>query len=171
MKKKLFKEKQIEFISPEISEGKFTAFDYRHPFMTQILVEYQNIDTREEAKFMAYIMQKIIKYSDLNKKDEESLSSVETLQNVLQYLEVEGEKLDLNNIPLSLCQQSFRNSVMESYKHSMQREYQKEIMMDMGGTDTLDKPLFKNTKDYIKSLTEKRYDEGEGDDDDDFTRL
>ena len=38
MKKKLFKDKQIEFISPEVNELKFTPFDYRHPFMAQIIV-------------------------------------------------------------------------------------------------------------------------------------
>ncbi len=43
MKKKLFKEHQTEFASPQIDEQKFTAFDYRHPFMTQILIFYQNI--------------------------------------------------------------------------------------------------------------------------------
>ena len=90
MKKKLFKDKQIEFISPEINEQKFTPFDYRHPFMTQILVEYQNIETRQEAKFMAYIIQKVIKFTEMNKKEEDSMNSVETLQNVLSYLEVEG---------------------------------------------------------------------------------
>lgn len=84
---------------------------------------------------------------------------METLQNVLQYLEVEGEKFDMDNIPLTLCQQSFRNSIMESYKHSIQREYQKEVMMDMGHFMDRQKPAFKNTKEYIKSLTESKYGE------------
>jgi len=39
---------------------------------------------------MAFIMQKLIKFSEMNKKDEESFGSHETLVNVLKYLEVEG---------------------------------------------------------------------------------
>lgn len=75
-KSKLFKDKQSEYISAKIEESKLTSFDYRHPFMTQVLVYYQNIDTKQESKFMAYFMQKLIKYTEMNKKDEASLQSV-----------------------------------------------------------------------------------------------
>lgn len=37
---------------------------------------------------MAYIIQKIIKYTDMNKKDEQSFNSMQTLQNILSFLEV-----------------------------------------------------------------------------------
>lgn len=70
MKTKLFQKYQTEFVTPHIEESKFTPFDYRHPFMTQILIEYQNIETRQESKFMAYIFQKLIKYNEMSKKDE-----------------------------------------------------------------------------------------------------
>lgn len=37
---------------------------------------------------MAYIIQKFIRYNEMSKKDEESFSSVDTLHNIMNYLEV-----------------------------------------------------------------------------------
>ena len=68
-KSKLFCENQQEILTPKFNEEKLKPQDYLYPFMTQIIVKYQNINTKQEEIFMSYLIQKFIKYGDMNRKD------------------------------------------------------------------------------------------------------
>ena len=89
--------------------------------MTQIIVKYQNMDTRQEEIFMSYMIQKFIKFKEMNNKERENLVSEKTLENVIKYLSIEQNKLDFDDIPLSVIQQSFRKSIERSMVMSVDR--------------------------------------------------
>ena len=98
-------------MTPSFKENKLKPQDYLYPFMTQIIVKYQNMETRQEEIFMSYMIQKFIKFKEMSNKDRESLVSQQTLENVIKYLSIEQNRLDFNDIPLSVIQQSFRKSI------------------------------------------------------------
>jgi hypothetical protein len=55
----------------------------------------------------------------MKKKDLEVLNSDQTLQNVLDYLDLEERKMDFDDIPLSIIQRSFRDSIGRSMSMSI----------------------------------------------------
>lgn len=68
---------------------------------------------------MTYMIQKLVKYTQMKKKDLEVLNSDQTLQNVLDYLDLEERKMDFDDIPLSIIQRSFRDSIGRSMSMSI----------------------------------------------------
>ena len=121
IKIKLFNENQQEYLTPKFTEKDLKPQDYLYPFMTQIIIKYQNIETKQEEVFMTYMIQKFIKYSVMNKTHKEALNSQKTLENVLTYLSVEKNKLDFEDIPLSVIQKSFRESIEKSFALSIDK--------------------------------------------------
>ena len=74
---------------------------------------------------MTYLIQKFIKYREMSNKDREVLVSQQTLENVVKYLSIEQNKMDFNDIPLSVIQQSFRKSIERSMVMSIDRSSRK----------------------------------------------
>lgn len=121
---KLFNENQQEYLTPKFNEKALKPQDYLYPFMTQIVIKYQNIETKQEEVFMTYMVQKFIRYSQMAKTQKAVLNSQRTLENVLTYLSVEKNKLDFEDIPLSVIQKSFRESIERSFALSIDKNYQ-----------------------------------------------
>ena len=81
------------------------------------------------------MIQKLVKFREMNKKDKEVLNSPETLMNVLSYFNKEEYKLDLENIPLTMTQMSFKSMIEATFTMSINRENKINAMKDFDESD------------------------------------
>jgi hypothetical protein len=79
----------VYHIQPKLDEKKFKQKDYTFPFMTQVVIRYENIDTKEQSVFMSYIIQKLVKFENLRKRDKKTLDNEDTLKSVATFLQAE----------------------------------------------------------------------------------
>ncbi len=101
----------VYHIQPKFEEKKFKQKDYTFPFMSQVVIKYENTDTKEQCVFMSYLIQKLVKYENMRKRDKKTLDNEGTLKSVATFLQAEDLMYSIENLSMTLIQKTFRQSI------------------------------------------------------------